>query len=518
MALASNKTIAKNSVLLFIRTLVTIVISLYTARVVLQVLGVSDYGIYSVVGSVVATVSILNTLLSTATSRFLTFEMGNGDKQKLHETYCSAVIGQIALAVLILIVLETLGLYLLKEKLVIDADRMYAAHIVFQLSVVASVISVIQNVLTSSITAHEDFTVYAYLDILSAVLKLGIVFLLMVGSFDRLIFYAALLLAVNIILFLIYWIYCRRNYEECKFEWLLNKDILVRMLKYSGWSMYGNVSKTVNLQGGNMILNVFFGTVVNAANGIAMSLQGVLVSLAFNIITAFRFQIVKSFAAKEYEHMAELVYRCGKYSTALFLVAAIPFYTEMDYVLNLWLTEVPEYTSSFLRLLLIGTVIYLNCSIIGISIGASEKVARMNIVNGTLYLAQLPLVYFLFKQQLSPNYLYVAIVPVYIIILISNSSMLKQLNDSFCSWKYLKESFVDNLIPIAVTCGLGYWMTSSLSVCFLRLVLVSMVSVLAFGAYYFFVVFNKEQRLSVRDSILAKLHINNFIHNYKVKR
>ena len=507
MALASNKTIAKNSVFLFIRTIISIVISLYTSRVVLQVLGVSDYGIYSVVGSVVATVSIINTLLSTGISRFMTFEMGREDKGRLHETFCSAVIGQTALAIIIFILLETVGLYLLNEKLVIDPDRMFAAHVVFQLSVAASVITIIRNVYDASVTAHEDFSFYAYLDIFGSLLKLGIVFLLMLGDFDRLIFYAALLLAVNIILFLIYWIYCRCNYEECKFEWLLNKDILVRLLKYSGWSMYGNVSKTVNLQGGNMILNVFFGTVVNAANGIAMTVQGVLVGFAFNIITAFRFQIVKSFAAKEYEHMAELINRCGKYATALFLVAVIPFYIEMDYVLNLWLTEVPEYTSSFLRLLLIGTVFYLNCSIISISIGASEKVARMNIVNGTLYLVQLPLVYFLFKQQLSPNYLYVAIVPVYIIILISNSSMLKQLNNSFSSWKYMKESFVDNLIPIAVTCGLGYWMTSVLPESFLRLFLVSLFSVSVFGAYYYFVVFNKEQRASVLDSVKTKLHL-----------
>lgn len=507
MALANNKTIAKNSMLLFVRTLITIVISLYTSRVILQVLGVSDYGIYSVVGSVVASVTILNTLLSIGISRFLTFELGREDNNRLHETFCSAAIGQFALAIIILILLETVGLYLLNEKLVIDADRMFAAHVVFQLSVVSSFISLIQNVYAATITAHEDFTVYAYFDIFGAIVKLGIVYLLIAVNYDHLILYSILLLIVHVIFFLIYWIYCRRNYEECKFEWLLNKDILVRMLKYSGWSMYGNLSKTVNLQGGNMILNMFFGTVVNAANGIAMTVQGVLVGFAFNIITAFRFQIVKSFAAKEYEHMVELINRCGKYATALFLVAAIPFYIEMDYVLNIWLTEVPEYTSSFLRLLLIGTVIYLNCSIIGISIGASEKVARMNIMNGTLYLAQLPLVYFLFKQQLSPNYLYVAVVPVYIIILISNSCMLKQLNNSFGFWKYLKESFIDNLIPIAVTCGLGYWMRSTWRESIWSLLLVCFVSVMVFGAYYYFLVFDKEQRASVLDSVKTKLHL-----------
>ena len=509
MALASSKTIAKNSVLLFIRTLISIVISLYTSRVVLQVLGVSDYGVYSVVGSVVATVAILNTLLSIAVSRFLTYEMGTGNKERLHETFCSAAIGQIALAILILVLLETVGLYLLNEKLVIDADRMFAAHVVFQLSIAASIITIIRNVYDASVTAHEDFSLYAYLDIFGALLKLGIVFLLMIGNIDKLIFYATLLLAVNIILFLIYWIYCRRSYEECKVEWLLNKIILVRMLKYSGWSMYGNVSKTVNLQGGNMILNIFFGTVVNAANGIAMAIQGVLVSFAYNIITAFRFQIVKAFAAKEYVHMSTLIYRCGKYATALFLVVAIPFFIEMDYVLHLWLTEVPVYTSSFLRLLVIGTLFFLNSAIISISIGASEHVARMNIVNGTLYLIQLPIVYFLFKQQPSPNYLYVSIVPVYILMIISNSSMLKKINSSFSFWRYIKESFIDNLIPIFLVCCIGYWLAHTLNENFGRVVLVSTISVAMFGGYYYLVLFNKDQRTSVLNSVKTKLHLNN---------
>lgn len=507
MPLASNKTIAKNSVLLFFRTLISIVISLYTSRVVLQVLGVSDYGIYSVVGSVVATVSILNTLLSVAVSRFLSFEMGSGDKKKLHETYCSAIIGQVVLAFIIFILLETLGLYLLREKLVIDADRTYAAYIVFQISVIASVISIIQNVFSASITSHEDFSVYAYLDILGAIAKLSIVYLLIVVKYDHLILYSILLLIVQVIFFLIYWIYCRRNYEECKFEWLLNKDILVRMLKYSGWSMYGNVSKTLNLQGGNMILNIFYGTIVNASNGIAMTVQGVLVNFAFNIITAFRFQIVKSFAANENEHMANLICRCGKYATALFLVVAIPFYIEMNYVLQLWLGIVPEYTCAFLRLLLIGAVIYLNCSIIGIGIGASEHVARMNIVNGTLYLVQLPLVYFLFKQQFSPNYLYVAIIPVYIIILISNSMLLNKINTLFRSLKYIRESFIDNLIPIIVVSGFGYMLTKVCREGILRLFIVCIVSVFVFGTYYYFLVLDKEQKESVKNYFIIRLHI-----------
>lgn len=505
--LSSNRTIAKNSVYLYIRTLITVVISLYTSRVVLQVLGVDDYGIYSVVGSVVSTISILNTLLSVAVSRFMSYEIGSGDQKRLHETYCAAMIGQIALAIIILLLLETLGIYLLRGKLVIAEDRMSAAHVVFHLSVAASMIAIIQNVFTSSITAHEDFTVYAYMDILGAALKLGIVFLLLVGHADRLVLYAVLTLAVTVVLFIIYGWYCKRHYEECKFEWIVNWDILKRMLKYSGWSMYGNVGKTLNIQGGNVVLNTFFGTAVNAANGIAMAVQGVLVGFSFNVISAFRFQIVKSYASKEYEHMVSLIYQCGKYATAMFLVVAIPLYLEAEYVLQLWLGVVPEYTVSFLQFLVIGSVFYLGCSIINIGIGASEKVALMNIVNGTLYLIQLPIAYFLFKNGCPPPYLYISMVPVYLVILISSGMIMKRINSIFSLFRYIVDSLLKNLIPIVLVVLSGFYLMHVWRPCFLRLVVICIISVLFFGLYCYLILFDKGKRKAVKSRVVGAFRI-----------
>lgn len=507
--LASNRTIAKNSLFLYIRTLITIVISLYTSRVVLQVLGVDDYGIYSVVGSVVATVSILNTLLSVAVSRFLSFELGRGDKKKLHETYCAALIGQIALAVIILILLETVGLYLLHGKLVIAEERMFAAKVVFQLSVIASLISIVEGVFTSCVTAHEDFTVYAYMAILGAALKLGIVFLLLIGNSDRLILYGVLTLSVHVMLFLIYYIYCKKHYEECTFEWIVNWDILKRMLKYSGWSMYGNVCNTLNIQGGNVVLNTFFGTAINAANGIAMAVQGVLVSFSFNVISAFRFQMVKSFAAKEFEHMVALIYQCGKYATAMFLVVAIPLFMEADYVLKLWLGVVPDYTVSFLQFLLIGALFYLGCAILNIGVGASEKVALMNIVNGTLYVLQLPIAYLLFKIGCPPNYLYITMVPVYLIILFSSGLIMKTINPYFSLYRYFVDSFLKNIIPAIVVVLSTYYIIQIWDTCFWRLAVNSLISVVIFGFYSYFVLLDSKQRETVRNKLLVALHVKN---------
>jgi Na+-driven multidrug efflux pump len=481
---------------------------LYTARVVLQVLGVEDYGIYSVVGSVVGTIAILNTLLSVAISRFLSYEMGSGSGKRLHETYCAAMIGTLVIVFVIFVILETLGLYLLHGKLVIAEERIFAANVVFQLSVVTSIITIIQGVFTSCITAHEDFTFYAYMDILGAFLKLAIVFLLLVGHSDRLILYSALTLAVSIILYVIYYVYCRKKYDECSFELLVNWDILKRMLKYSGWSMYGNVCKTLNIQGGNVVLNTFFGTGVNAANGIAMAVQGTLVGFSFNIISAFRFQIVKSYAAKEFEHMVELIYKCGKYATAIFLVLAVPLFLEAEYVLGLWLGIVPEYTVDFLQFILVGTVFYLGCSIINIGIGASEKVALMNIINGTLYIAQLPIVYVLFRLGCPPPYLYISMVPVYVIILISSGLIMRTINPIYSITRYLVDSLLKNVLPVAIIAGFGYILIQVLQPCFVRLITVCIISIVVYGLYCYFILFAKNERASINDKILSLLRIN----------
>ena len=265
----NNKRIAKNTIMLYLRMFLTMVVGLYTSRVVLQTLGVEDYGIYGVVGGIVAMMGFLNASMSGATSRFLTFELGRGDKERLSKTFSSALVVHIIIAVIVFVVAETVGLWFLCYKLVIPENRMVAAHWVYQLSILSSMITITQVPYNSSIIAHEKMDVYAYVEILNVTLKLLIVYLLVIGNFDKLILYAILMFAVSVIIMMVYRIYCLRRFEECKFRLFLDKDYLKPLLSFSGWDLYGNTDFSVRQQGANFLLNMFYGVVLNAAYNIA---------------------------------------------------------------------------------------------------------------------------------------------------------------------------------------------------------------------------------------------------------
>lgn len=492
--LSSNKTIAKNTIFLYVRTLVSMVISLYTSRVVLNTLGVMDYGIYSIVGSVLSMIVIINTLMSLSNTRFITYEIGRGDKQRLKDTFSSAMIGEMVMAVIIVLLLETVGLYMLNNKLIIPEDRMPAAHVVYQLSVFAAFINCIQQPYGACVTAHEHFGFYANVEILGSVLKLLIVFLLLIGDFDKLIFYGVLMFLVTILMALIYHSYCHYHFEECHLPWKLNKDVFVLMLKYSTWSMYGNVANQGSIQGTNLILNIFFGPIVNAANSIALTVQSILTGFSFNIITSFRSQIVKSYAAKEYQHMADLIYKAGKYATMLYLLTAIPLYIEVDYVLCLWLGKVPEYSSIFLRWLLVANIFSLNYTLISASIGATGKVMFLNLWQGSMVVSQVPIVYFLFRSGYVPSVAYVMSFPIYAIILVGNLILMQRYVKMFSLIRFVDETFVKNvpLIMIAILCL--YLIQSCMDETFGRLILVCISNIFIFGVYFYIFNLDKEMR------------------------
>ncbi len=297
---ANNKRIAKNTLMLYIRMLLSMVVSLYTSRVVLEVLGVEDYGIYGVVGGVVAMFSFLNSSMAGATSRFLTFEMGRGDEQRLKDTFSSALIIHIGIALVVFILAETVGLWFLNNKLVIPDGRMHAAHWVYQLSILGMFVSVTQVPYNASIIAHEKMDVYAYIELLNVFLKLGIVYLLTIGNFDKLILYAILVLAVNVLVAVTYRFYCVRYYEESHFRCVLNREVLKPMLGFSIWEILGHFGFTFRTQGTNMVLNMFFGVIINSAVGIATTVQNVLSLFTNNVLVAIKPQIIWIVSVKRF--------------------------------------------------------------------------------------------------------------------------------------------------------------------------------------------------------------------------
>ncbi|MDY5953612.1 MAG: polysaccharide biosynthesis protein, partial [Sodaliphilus sp.] len=281
---SNNKRIAKNTIMLYIRMFISMVVGLYTSRVVLATLGVEDYGIYGVVGGVVGMMGFLNASMSGATSRFLTFELGKGDKERLAKTFSSALIVHIAIAIIVFILAETVGLWFLCNKLNIPEGRMEAAHWVYQFSILATMLSITQVPYNATIIAHEKMDVYAYMEILNVTLKLLIVYLLCIGNFDKLILYASLMLAVSILIMMVYRIYAIRQFPEAHFHWIWDKTYLRPILSFSGWDLYGNMACTIRQQGSVFLINIFYGVALNAACNIASTMQGILLQFSSNVV------------------------------------------------------------------------------------------------------------------------------------------------------------------------------------------------------------------------------------------
>lgn len=402
--------------MLYIRMFISMLVGLYTSRVVLATLGVEDYGIYGVVGGVVAMMGFLNASMSGATSRFLTFELGKGDKERLAKTFSSALIVHIGIAIVVLILAETVGLWFLSNKLNIPAERMQAAHWVYQLSILSAMFGITQVPYNAAIIAHEKMDVYAYIEILNVTLKLLIVYLLTIGDFDKLKLYAVLTFAVSLIIMMIYRIYCLRHFKESRFHWVWDKTYLTPLLSFSGWDLYGNLAWTARQQGANFILNAFFGVVLNAANGIASIVQGSVLQFSSNVILAFKPQIIKKYAQKDYEGMNQLLCVGTKASVILLLFVTIPCLLKTEYILQLWLNTVPKGAVFITKALLINNLITCINLIVVIGVHATGKMKLTGAINGTLLLSCLPIMYLLLKIGLgyeSCYYLFIIATIVY---------------------------------------------------------------------------------------------------------
>ena len=500
---SNNKQIAKNTMMLYIRMLLSTAVSLYTSRIVLQTLGVEDFGVYGLVGGIVSMFIFLNNSMSAATSRFLTFEMGKSDKERLRDTFSSALIIHIAIALLILILVETIGVWFLNNKLVIPEGRMNAAHWVLQLSILGTMVGVTQVPYNATIIAHEKMDIYAYIELLHVFLKLGIVYLLTIGNFDKLILYAFLTLAVDVIVAMIYRIYCIRHYEESKFRLVLKKDILQPMLSFSGFTLYFSMCFSFRGQGRNFLINIFFGAIANAASAIVTTVNGVITGLAFNIITASRPNIIKNYAMNKFDEMQKTMRNCIKLSLLLFVMIVIPFYLEAPYVIQLWLGQVPVYVISFIRITLVVSCVGMINSIITIGIDASGNIKLYSFLSGTLALIPLPIALLLFRLGYDAEYIYVADLLSFILILITNTCILKsQIKEIKIRLLVLEilRAFLISAISILISLIPYTYMQS----CFYRVVVVSICSVITIGGLTY-ITLDKHQRESVNQFIFQKI-------------
>lgn len=406
MVTTNNKLIVKNTVMLYIRMMFSMFVSLYTSRVVLNTLGVEDYGIYGLVGGIVVLFSFLNATMSGATSRFLTFEIGKDDIEQIKLTFSNALIVHIGIACIVLFLAETLGLWFLNEKLNIPDNRMFAARLVYQLSVFSSIITITQVPFNASLIAHERMDIYAYIEMLQTTLKLLIVYVLQIGRMDKLILYAILTLSVSVLIALIYRIYCIKKFQECHLIWQWNKAIGKSLFSFSSWNLYSNLCFTTRQQGTNMLLNIFGSTVVNAASGLATTVQFMIEQFSTNLVMAARPQIIKCYAITDYISMIKLMKNTALLANLLYAFVAIPFISEIEYVFKLWLINVPDYVIGFCVFLVLSSFISLNNNILYIAIQAVGKMKIYSFVAGSISLSVLPVLWILFKSDCSLYWAY----------------------------------------------------------------------------------------------------------------
>lgn len=394
---ANNKRIAKNTLLLYVRTLFIMLVTLYTSRIVLNTLGVSDYGIYNVVGGVVAMFGFINSSMSSATQRYITFALGKGDVEQLQKVFSTALQIHILIAGLIVVLGETLGLWFMYTQMQIPANRMDAALWVLQCSIISSVVMIISVPYNADIIAHERMSAFAYISILEAVLKLAIVYALVVSPFDKLIFYAFLILAVQLLIRFCYGHYCNRHFPESRYHHVWDKSMFKEMTGFAGWSMFGNLSGVLFGQGLNMLLNVFFGPIVNAARAVSVQVQNAIQQFVGNFQMALNPQITKTYARGEMDDMHHLMFRSARFSFYLLFFLSLPVLFETDFILTVWLKTVPDNTVIFLRIMICTSLIYTMANPLIVANQATGKVRKYQAVCGSILLMILPVSYICLK-------------------------------------------------------------------------------------------------------------------------
>jgi Na+-driven multidrug efflux pump len=402
-SLTSNKRIAKNTILLYVRMFFVMCIQLYTSRIVLQALGVEDYGIYNVVGGIVTMFAFLNAAMNSSTQRYITFYLGKGDKSELQEVFSNCMFVHAMLAVVIIVLSETVGLWFLYNKMVIPAERMDAAFWVFQMSIITTVVLIFSTPYNATIIAYEKMSAFAYISIFEVILKLLTAFILIFSKWDNLVLYAVLTVIAQLIVRFIYVHYCNRHFSITKIVYRFNKQLFRSMTSFIGWNVWGGLSNVLYSQGLNILLNMFFGPVINAARGIAVQVQGVVQQFAFNLQTAINPQITKSYAIGELKSMRDLVYRCSRYTFFLLLIISLPIFLETSFLLNLWLTTVPEWTVSFTRIMLCIIMVDSVAAPLMTSSAATGNVKLYQTVIGGTMLLIVPVSYLLLKLGYNPS-------------------------------------------------------------------------------------------------------------------
>lgn len=502
----NNKRIAQNTFFLYLRMLFGLGLSLYTARIVINALGVENYGIYNVVAGFVSMFSFLNATMSGCSSRFITFEIGkpNGNIQRV---FTASFTMHCIIAVIFIIICETIGEWFLYNKLVIPTEKMFEAGILFQLSVFSMALNITQVPFTASIVAHEKMGVYAYFEIINILFRLINVYLLLYVDYNKLLMYGIFEFCTSIIMLILYRTYSIKKISHCRMRLKWDYPIIKPMLSFSLWDLYGNLSVMGRTQGVNMLLNIFFGVVINAATGIATRVQGIVMGFASNIQTAFRPQIIKYYANGDYDNSCKLIYKASFYTYTLLLILSLPIILETNYIFRIWLGVFPQYTVDFCRLTLIFNMVTNFGGIIMIGIHSSGKIRRSSLINGTLYLSVIPLTYISFKFNIfGPTFPYILNLIVCAICLLLNISYLQLYTNSIFNFKsYFTHVIVKCMYITLIGVFFPLLIYYKLNESFTRLVMIVLLDISIIPICLYTLLLTAKERKTINSYIKRKL-------------
>ena len=499
---SNNSRIAKNTIMLYVRMLFTMGVTLYTSRVVLKALGIEDFGIYNVVGGIITMFTFVNGGLLAATQRYITFEIGKGNIERLKSVFSSSLQIHAILSLIIFVLGETVGLWFLLNKLVIPEVRLFAAMCVYQCSIISCIVNIMSVPYNADIIAHEKMSAFAYISIVEVTLKLAIVFLLVSLPWDRLIVYAVLLLLSQLVIRFIYAYYCKTHFIESKYNNHFDKKLLKEMLCFAGWSFWGSVSTILYTQGLNILLNMFYGPIVNAARGIAIQVQGAVQQFVSNFQMALNPQITKTYAWGEIEQMHNLMFRSARFSFFLLYFLSLPLFLELKFVLNIWLGDVPVDTIVFTQIMLAISLLYTIINPCVIANQATGKVKMYQAVVGGLLLLVVPISYIVLKLG-APAYS-VFIVHFLVECLAQFARMVilrEQINLKVC--QYFKNIYFQIFSVIVLSILLPLYVKSLLQEGWFRFILVGFSSVFSVSVSVFVFGFTKHEREFILHKIFS---------------
>jgi O-antigen/teichoic acid export membrane protein len=503
----NNKRIAKNTLMLYVRMIFVTLVSLFTTRIILKALGVDDYGLYNVIGGVVALLGMLNSSVTAATQRYLSFDLGKNDIQSLKQDFSACLNIYIGLALVIIIFSETIGLWFVNSQLNIPDNRLVAANFVYQFTIFSSVLSLLWSPYNASLISHERMDVFAWISIVEVTLKLALTYSVLYINYDRLIIYGFFIFLSYVIVGSCYLLYSRIHFEECRFRWFFDKGVYKNLLDYSGWNLFGTSAGLIANQGVNILLNIFFSSAVNAARGIAYQISGIISQLFGNFYTAVKPQVTKYYAGNSIPEMYNLILSSARFMYYLALWIAIPVFFELPYIVHLWLGQTPDYLLTFASLTIICCVLDSFSNPLMSAALASDKIRGYQVVVSLINFMTFPMAFICIKIFNTPTVVFIVAIFISIAANIGRAYYAQKLV-GLKMRIFFNKVILRILIPTILAPIIPYFITHLFSQSFIRACSTFFISLIASSLIIYFTGTSKQEKqliLSYAKKAISKV-------------